>query len=86
MKINVIEELRILIRETSFEDRYFSDEELRYYLQKNNLDIETTAYHLLLIKAEDNSAKLPNGLEVNSNANYWLRLAQKYRPSNSRCL
>lgn len=86
MKINVMEELRILIRETSFEDRYFSDEELRYYLQKNNLDLEATAYELLLIKAEDNSAKLPNGLEINSTANYWLRLAQKYRPVNSRCL
>lgn len=86
MKINKIEELRMLIRETNIEDRCFSDEELRYYLQKNNLDLEATAYELLLIKAEDDSASLPNGLVVNSTANYWLRLAQKYRPVNSRCL
>lgn len=86
MKINKMDELRMLIRETDEDDRYFSNEELRYYLQKNNLDLEATAYELLLIKSQDDSAKLPNGLEVKSNTNYWLRLAQKYRPVNSRCL
>lgn len=86
MKLDLMEELRMLIREINLEDRYFSDEELRYYLQKNNLDIEDTAYELLLIKAEDDNATLPNGLKVESTAKYWLRLAQKYRKSNSRCL
>lgn len=86
MKINTIEELRMLIRETDIEDRYFSDEELRYYLHKNKLDVEATAYELLLIKAEDDSATLPNGLKLESTSKYWLRLAQKYRPTNSRCL
>lgn len=80
------EELRMLIRENKEEDKYFTDEEIRYYFKKNNEDLEGTAYELLLIKAEDNSVALPNGLSVNSNENYWLRLAQKYRPSNSRVL
>ena len=84
--LNEVEELRMLIREADEDNRYFSNEELRYYLLKNDLDIEATAYELLLIKAEDDSAKLPNGFEVKSSENYWLRLAMKYRPCNTRCL
>ena len=79
-------ELRMLIRENREEELYFTDEEIRYYFRKNNEDMEATAYELLLIKAEDNSIKLPNGLETNSKENYWLRLAQKYRPNGSRTL
>ena len=81
-----IEELRMLIRENKEEDIYFTDEEIRYYFKKSNEDLEATAYELLLIKAEDNSATLPNGLSIASSENYWLRLAQKYRPNQSRVL
>lgn len=84
--LNEMDELRMLIREADEDNRYFSNEELRYYLRKNDLDIEATAYELLLIKAEDDSAKLPNGFSTNSTENYWLRLARKYRPNGSRCL
>lgn len=84
--LNEVEELRMLIREADEDNRYFTNEELRYYLLKNDLDIEATAYELLLIKAEDDSAKLPNSFEVKSSENYWLRLAMKYRPCNTRCL
>lgn len=86
MKLNEVEELRMLIRETNEDDRYFSNEELRYYLRKNNLDVEATAYELLLIKAEDDSVALPNGFTVNSKENYWLRLARKYKPARTRRL
>lgn len=84
--LNEMDELRMLIREADEDNRYFSNEELRYYLRKNDLDIEATAYELLLIKAEDDSTKLPNGFSTNSTENYWLRLARKYRPNGSRCL
>ena len=84
--LNEMDELRVLIREINEDDRYFSNEELRYYLRRNDSDIEATAYELLLIKAEDDSAQLPNGFSVNSSENYWLRLARKYRPNGSRCL
>lgn len=84
--MDIIDELRILIREDNEEDKYFSDKEIRYYFKKNNEDIEATVYELLLIKAEDDSCKLPSGLSVNSSENYWLRLAQKYRPCCSRVL
>lgn len=84
--MDVIEELKILIRETEEDNTCFSNTELRYYLQKNGLDVEATAYELLLIKAEDDSVSLPNGFSSNSTENYWLRLAMKYRPCGSRCL
>lgn len=84
--LNEVEELRMLIREADEDNRYFSNEELRYYLLKNELDVEATAYELLLIKAEDDSVELPNGFKTNSSENYWLRLAQRYRPNGSKCL
>lgn len=84
--MDIIQEIKILIRETNEEDTYFSDSELRYYLKKNNEDLEATVYELLLIKAEDDSISLPSGLKTNSSENYWLRLARKYRPNGSRTL
>ncbi len=84
--MDIIQEIKMLIRETNEEDTYFSDSELRYYLKKNNEDLEATVYELLLIKAEDDSVSLPSGLSTNSSENYWLRLAQKYRPNGSRTL
>ena len=53
---------------------------------KNDNDVEATAYELLLIKAEDDSVSLPSGLNISNSENYWLRLAQKYRPNGSRAL
>ena len=81
-----IDEIKILIRENKEEDSYFDDSEIRYYFKKNNSDVEATAYELLLIKAEDDSVSLPNGIKLTNNENYWLRLAQKYRPCCSRTL
>lgn len=81
-----IEEIKILIRENKEEDSYFTDSEIRYYFKKNDNDVEATAYELLLIKAEDDSVSLPSGLNMSNNENYWLRLAQKYRPNGSRTL
>ena len=81
-----IDEIKILIRENNLEDSYFTDSEIRFYFKKNNQDIEATAYELLLIKAEDDSVSLPSGIKLTNNENYWLRLAQKYRPNGSRTL
>ena len=83
--MDTIEEIKILIREDN-EEPYFSDKDIRFYYLRNNKDIEATVYELLLIKAEDDSAVLPSGISLTDNSNYWLRLAQKYRPCNSRVL
>lgn len=81
-----ISEIRILIREDNEENRYFDDEEIRFHFIRNKRDIEATAYSLLLIKSEDDSCKLPSGIEVASNSEYWLRLASAYRPNGSRVI
>ena len=65
---------------------FFSDEDLIYYYEKNNNDLAKTCYECLLLKAEDDSIQLPGGLQLANNAQYWLRLAKKFRPNESRCL
>ena len=77
-----IQEL-ILREETS---PFFTDEEIAYYLNKNNGNINSTAYECLLLKAEDDSIALPGGLTLANNSAYWLRLAKKYKPNGSRIL
>ena len=59
---------------------------LFYYLNKNNGNINSTAYECLLLKAEDDSIALPGGLTLANNSAYWLRLAKKYKPNGSRIL
>jgi hypothetical protein len=73
----------ILREETS---PFFSDEEIAYYLQKNNYNIDATAYECLLLKSEDDSISLPGGLQLANNSSYWLRLAKKYKPNGSKIL
>ena len=79
-----IQELKLILREES--SPFFSDEEIAYYLQKNNYNIDATAYECLLLKAEDDSISLPGGLQLANNSSYWLRLAKKYKPNGSKIL
>ena len=80
----ILRELKIILKEES--SPFFSDEDLEYYYERNNEDIERTAYECLLVKAEDDSISLPGGLNLPNNQDYWLRLARKYRPKGSRIL
>lgn len=84
--MDILEEIRMLIREIDMDSRYFSDEEIRFYYKKNNQDTKATACELLIIKAEDDSCKLPSGIEVSSSRDYWLMLARKYRKNGSRVI
>ena len=79
-----IQELKLILREET--SPFFSDEEIAYYLEKNNYSIEATAYECLLLKAEDDSISLPGGLQLANNSSYWLRLAKKYKPNGSKIL
>lgn len=79
-----IQELKLVLREES--SPFFTDEELAYYLEKNNRDINKAAYECFLLKAEDDSIALPGGLTLANNRVYWLSLAKKYKPNGSRCL
>lgn len=79
-----IQELKLILREES--SPFFTDEEIAYYLEKNNGNINNTAYECLVIKSENDSISLPGGLNIADNQNYWLRLAKKYKPNGSKIL
>lgn len=79
-----IQELKLILREET--SPFFTDEEIAYYLNKNNGNINSTAYECLLLKAEDDSIALPGGLTLANNSAYWLRLAKKYKSNGSRIL
>ena len=79
-----IQELKLILREET--SPFFTDEEIAYYLNKNNGNINDAAYECLLLKAEDDSIALPGGLTLANNSEYWLRLAKKYKPNGSRIL
>ena len=79
-----IQDLKIRLREES--SPFFTDEELVYYFNLYNQDLDLTTYHLCILKAEDDSISLSGGLELPNNSQYWLRLAKKYKPNGSRCL
>ena len=79
-----IQELKLILREET--SPFFTDEEIAYYLNKNNGNINNAAYECLLLKAEDDSIQLPGGLQLANNSAYWLRLAKKYKPNGSRIL
>lgn len=79
-----IQELKLILREET--SPFFTDEEIAYYLDKNNGNVNNAAYECLLLKAEDDSIQLPGGLTLANNSEYWLRLAKKYKPNGSRIL
>ena len=79
-----IQELKLILREES--SPFFSDEEIAYYLEKNNYNVNAAAYECLVIKSENDSISLPGGLNIADNQSYWLRLAKKYKPNGSKIL
>lgn len=58
----------------------FSESELLTLLEKHGGDVRAASYEGLVIKAENDSIKLPDGLDVSSAREYWLGLARMYRP------
>ena len=64
---------------------YFEDDDLVYYLQKNNGDINATIYEMLIIKSEDSTISV-SGLSTSDTSSYFKRLASRYRRYNSGIL
>lgn len=62
----------------------FTESELLSLLEKHGGDVRAAAYEGLLRKAEDDSFRLPDGLELPDGRAYWLRLARYYRPCAAR--
>lgn len=83
MALTRIEHLKLMLREEACP--FFSDEELTFRLQENGNDLNKTAYQCLLVKAEDTTLSV-SGLQAADTSKYFRRLAQQYRPTNSRVL
>ena len=76
-------ELRVLKRELrEFDLPYFSDDDLRYYLEKNEGRMNETIYELLILKSED-SRLVISGLTTEETSSYFKRLASRYKRFNS---
>lgn len=78
-----LEELKLILREEDIP--FFSENELEFYLNKNNGDLNTAAYECLIIKAENTQLNI-SGLTAADSSKYFLRLAANYRPQNSGVL
>ena len=76
-------ELQVLKRELrEFDLPYFSDDDLRYYLEKNEGRMTETIYELLILKSED-SRLVISGLTTEDTSSYFKRLASRYKRFNS---
>lgn len=81
--MNAVDELKIILREKDCP--FFSDEELEYYLEKNNKEVESAAYQCLIVKAEDTTLNI-SGMTASDTSKYFRRLAQRYKKNNSGIL
>ena len=64
---------------------FFSDEDIQFYLNENKQNENAALYQMFLIKAEDTTLSV-SGLNMADTSAYFRRLAQRYRPNNSRIL
>lgn len=64
---------------------YFEDDDIEFYIDKNDGDIDEAIYELLLIKAEDSTISV-SGLSTSDTSAYFRRLASRYRRYNSGVL
>ena len=81
--MNSLEDLKIVLREDDVP--YFTDKQLEFFLRENGGDYGATAYHCLLMKAENTTLNV-SGLSLGDTSQYFRRLASRYRPRNSGVL
>lgn len=80
MALTAIERIEMEIREA--QAPYFEPDEIQYYLDKNNGDVDATIYELLIIKSEDSTISV-SGLSTHDTSSYFKRLASRYKRFNS---
>lgn len=81
--MTVLDELKLILRESDIP--FFSDEELLYYYNKHDGNLNDTAYECLIVKSENTALNLA-GLTIQDSANYFRRLADRYRPRHTGVL
>jgi len=79
-------QLETIMRETrEYQCPYFEPDDITYYFDKNNGDVNATIYELLLIKAEDSTITV-SGMTTDDTSGYFRRLASRYKRFNSGIL
>lgn len=78
-----LKRMKKILREEEYP--FFSDDDLQFYVDENNGNVDLAIYHCLLIKAEDSSITI-SGLSSADTSSYFKRLALRYRPNNSGVL
>lgn len=64
---------------------YFQDDDIEYYLEKHDWNVEKTLYEMLIIKSEESSVEV-SGLITKDSSGYFKRLASRYKQFNSGTL
>lgn len=83
MAITDMSQLKIVLREDSIP--FFSDDELDFYLKKNDGSYNNTAYECLLVKSQNLSLNV-SGLQTGDWSKYFYMLAGSYKPNNTGVL
>ena len=83
MDVNTLMHIKTEIRESM--SPYFDDEEIEYYFNRNDGDVDATVYELLIVKSEDSTISI-SGLNTGDTSAYFKRLASRYRRYNSGVL
>lgn len=76
----MLKTLKANLREEQYP--FFSDEELEKILADCGFDVNSASYRALIIKAENDSANLPD-IDLESSRQYWLTLASLYRKNRT---
>lgn len=79
----VLKRMKIILREKDYP--FFDDDELAFYLEENDGDVNAAIYQCLLLKAEDSTIAI-QGLSAADTSSYFRRLAVQYKPNNSGVL
>lgn len=77
-----LDEIKIILREEAVP--FFTDDEIAFYLTKNDTQ-KKALYEMLLVKAENTTVQM-SGLSLADTSKYFRRLANQYRPTNSGIL
>lgn len=83
MTMSDIERIKKEIREAQCP--FFEEDDFKYYLDKNNGNVNDTIYEMLIIKSEDSTITV-SGLSTHDTSSYFKRLASRYKPFNSGIL
>lgn len=83
MNEQMLDRIKEILREQEFP--YFEDEQIEFYLNENNGNVDSAIYQMLRIKAENSSLNV-SGLQLVDTSKYFYKLAQQYRPNNSGTL